>query len=213
MKVSTNSVATAKVGARIYPSLILMSQIVQLQKEFTPLLRVGNLAECERGLSARLAALPHSPFHIILDLSIATKPEGVAGWFDEFFRKQGTRFQIRAAYTEMNGFSVNPDLWFFNAFAYEKYGGNDDHDWLALWQSEDSEPITVEGLEQLQKVYASDAFCDSRFSCACDITDLLVVVKFQKFIQEASRHMQALRFPLLATAHEFSFIYEIKPGS
>jgi hypothetical protein len=190
-----------------------MSKIVQLQKEFTPMLRAGDLAECERGLSTRLAALPPSPFHIILDLSITTEPDLAATWFDDFFRKQGARFQIRAAYTEMNGFNINPDLWFLNAFAYEKYGGSENHDWLALWQSEDSECIAIEGLEPLQKIYASDAFRDQRFSDACDVTDFLVVVKFQKFIQEASRHMRELRFPLLSTAHEFDFIHEIKPGA
>jgi hypothetical protein len=69
-------------------------------------------------------------------------------------------------------------------------------------------PIT--GLEALQEIYASDAFRDRRFSDACEVTCLLVVIKFQDLIRRAALHMQELRFPLLATAHDYDFIYEVR---
>lgn len=116
---------------------------------------------------------------------------------------------MAAAYTEMNGFCINPDLWFCDLFAYHQYGGHDDYDWLADWQSEESGSFVIEGLEPLQAVYASDAFRDKRFADASMLTDLLVVIKFQDLIRRASRHMQELRFPLLATAHDYDFIYEV----
>jgi len=182
----------------------------ELQKQLSPVLRAGDLPRCERTVAARLAALPHSPFHIILDLAITTEPQAVAGWFDEFFRQQSARFQIGAAYTEMNGFCINPDLWFCDAFAYERYGGHQDYDWISHWQSVDSGSIAIEGLESLQAVYASDAFRDKRYSDACDVTGLLVVIRFQDLIRRAVPHMQKLRFPLLATAHDYDFIYEAR---
>ena len=109
----------------------------------------------------------------------------------------------------MNGFCINPDLWFFDAFAYERYGGNEKYNWLSNWQSEDSGSIAIEGLELLQKVYASDAFRDENFAKACDITDLLVVIKFQDFIRRARPYMREVQFPLLITAHDYDFILEI----
>jgi len=190
-----------------------MSKIVELQKQLSPLLRAGDLGQCERTLTKQLAALPPSPFHVILDLSITTDPKAVAAWFDEFFQKQRLRFTIDAAYTEMNGFCINPDLWFCDAFAYKRYGGHDDYDWLSGWQSEDSGSMVIEGLESLQRVYASDAFRDKRFSDACDVTDLLVVIKFQDLIRRSVPHIQAMRFPLLATAHDYDFIYEARPDA
>jgi len=54
------------------------------QKQLSPVLRTGDLPQCERTVAARLAALPHSPFHIILDLAITTEPKAVAGWFESF---------------------------------------------------------------------------------------------------------------------------------
>jgi hypothetical protein len=189
-----------------------MSKILEYAKPLLPILRSGDLEQCERLISEKLAGLPRSPFHIVLDLSIETDPEAVGEWLDNFIRIQTERFTIKAVYVEMNGFCVNPDLWFFCAFAYEHYGGHDDYYyWLSNWQSEDSGGAAIEGLEALQAVYASEAFRDKRFSDASDLTDLLVVVKFQDLIRRSSVYMQELHFPLLASAHEYDFVYEIRP--
>lgn len=182
----------------------------ELQDQLAPILRSGDLAQCERIVSARLAALPVSPFHIILDLPITTDAEGLAAGFDEFFQQQGARFKIEAAYTEMNGFDINTDLWFCQPFAYRQYGGLDDFDWLSDWQSDEEGGFAIEGLEQLQAVYASDAFRDDRFDDACSVTSLLVVIRFQDLIRRAAAHMQGLRFPLLATAHDYDFICAVR---
>lgn len=183
-----------------------------LQAELSPILRAGDLVECERITSARLAAMPHSPFHAILNLAITNAPKEVADFFDEFFRQQ-PREKIKAAYTEMNGFDINPDLWFCSPFAYQQYGGHDDYDWLSDWQSDDFGYLPITGLESLQRVYGSDAFREVHFEDACSICGLLVVIRFQDLIRRAAPHMQELRFPLLATAHDYDFIYEARPDA
>src|SRR5262245_50885156 len=114
-----------------------MSDIIfELQDQLAPILRAGNLPQCERTVAARLAALPRSPFHIVLDLSITSDPKEIAAGFDEFFQQMSESFTIGAAYTEMNGFDINTDLWFCQPFAYERYGGREDYDWLSDWQGE-----------------------------------------------------------------------------
>lgn len=182
----------------------------ELQDQLAPILRAGDLAQCERVVAARLAAIPQSPFHTILNLVVTTPPTVAAEFFDEFFRQQ-PRDKIKAAYTEMNGFDINTDLWFCSPFAYKRYGGHEDYDWLSDWQSEEFGHLPITGLESLQKVYASDALHDERFEDACSVTSLLVVIRFQDLIRRAAPHMQELRFPLLATAHDYDFIYEARP--
>jgi hypothetical protein len=181
---------------------------VELQEELMPVLRAGDTAHCERAVAERLAALPQSPFHIAINLSIANTPLDVAAHFDGFFRQESARFKIGAAYTEMNGFDINPGRWFFDVFAFTEYGGHDDYDWISDFQSESYDEMTVTGLEGLQEVYASPAFRDKRFNDASNIAGLLVVTKFQDLIRRAAPHMRELHFPLLATAHEYDFIYE-----
>ncbi len=183
----------------------------RLQEQLAPILRAGDLAQCGRIVTETLAALPQSPFHIILNLGITNSPTETAEYFDDFFRQQ-PRDETKAAYTEMNGFSINTGLWFCHPFAYKQYGGHEDYDWLSDYQSEDIDPLPVTGLESLQEVYASKAFGDERFEDACSATDLLVVIRFQDLIRRAAPHMRELRFPLLATAHGYDFIYEVCPN-
>jgi len=187
--------------------------LFKLQRELTLVLRSGDVMGCEQAITAHLKELPHSPFHIVLNLSITNSPEDVAAHFDSFFNKEKDRFRIAAAYTEMNGFAINPDCWFFDVFAYEQYGGHDDYDWLSDWQSQYYPDMTITGLEPLQEVYASDAFWSGKFDGADDLAALLVVVKFQDLIRRAAPYMRELRFPLLATAHDYNFISEVQRDS
>lgn len=183
----------------------------ELQAELVPVLRAGDTARCERAVADRLAALPQSPFHIAIELSITNSPADIAAHFDGFFSQEAARFKIGAAYTEMNGFDINPERWFFDVFAYSDYGGHGEYDWLADWQSDPYDDMTITGLERLQEVYASAAFRDQRFEDAGYVAGLLVVTRFQDLIRRATRHMQGLHFPLLATAHDYDFISEVRP--
>jgi hypothetical protein len=183
----------------------------ELEKELLPVLRAGDLDHCEHTVVSKLKTLPRSPYHIALELSIADPPDDVAKYFDEFFRKIPTG-KAKAAYAEMNGFAINPGMWWFSPFAFAEYGGHDDYDWLSDWQLDDGDRCyQIMGLEQLQEVYASDANSDEKFTEARELTDLLVVIKFQDLIRRSAPHMKALRFPLLATAHDYDFIYEVRP--
>ncbi len=100
-----------------------------------PFLRHGDIETCERQVAKELRALSLTPFHLVLDLSISNDPAKAAGHFDGFFRRESKRLELRAAYTEMNGFDINPDRWYCDLFAYTSDGGHDDYDWLSDWQS------------------------------------------------------------------------------
>jgi hypothetical protein len=184
-----------------------------MQDQLAPTLRRGDLSACEQAVVGQLTGLPGCPFHVILELEITNSPDNVAAYFDRFFINEGKRFEVQAAYTETNGFSINPDRWFFSPFAFRKYGGLDSFDWLSDWQSEDFPDMTITGLEPLQAVYASDAFRDEAHVDARDVASLLVVIKFQNLILRAAPRMKELRFPLLATAHDYDFIFEVRPGT
>jgi hypothetical protein len=134
----------------------------------------------------------------------------VAEHFDSFLCEQKARFEVGAVYTETNGFDVNTDRWYFDVFAYRTYGGHRDYDWLSDWDSEYSLDMTLIGLEALQTVYDSDAFRDENYRHACEICSLLVVSKFQELVRRCVPLMRELNVPLLATAHEYDFIAELR---
>ena len=184
----------------------------QTMEQLTPQLRAGDLAACEAMACAALRALSKSPFHIAADLAITNDPAEAARHFDDFYRAESERLDVRAVYTEMNGFDINPDRWYCDLFAYTAEGGLDDFDWLCDWQSEPFEEYTITGLEQLQAVYASKAFHDPANHDASYLSSLVVVAKFQRFMQRAAERMTAFRGPLYVTAHDFTYIARLVPG-
>jgi hypothetical protein len=179
----------------------------EIQKELLPALRSGDLFHCEREVAKALTGLPGTPFHAILDLSIGNSPTSVAAHFDGFFHKESAHFKLGAAYCEISGFG--PGHWDFDVLAFTEYGGHDDYDWLARFASEYYPPMRITGFELLQDAYSPAALRNSRYTDARLLAELVVVIKFQDLIRRAARQMRLLAFPLLVSAHDFDFIFEI----
>jgi hypothetical protein len=174
-------------------------------------LRADHLDACENVVIEEIRRLSPSPFHIAIELSISNTPADAASHFDKFFEIESQRMHVAAAYTEMNGFDINPGRWYCDCFAYSAYGGHEDYDWLSDWQSQNFPRFTIRGLESLQAVYAGPAFHQNEFRDVSFMTSLLVVIKFQKYVKAAAAEMARLHFPLLVSAHDFDFISEIVP--
>jgi hypothetical protein len=174
-------------------------------------LRADHLDVCENVVIEEIRRLPPSPFHIAIELSISNAPADAVAHFDKFFEIESQRMHVAAAYTEMNGFDINPGRWYCDSFAYSAYGGHEDYDWLSDWQSQNFSGFTIRGLESLQAVYAGPAFHQGKFRDVSFMTSLLVVIKFQKYVKAAAAKMNRLHFPLLVSAHDFDFISEITP--
>ena len=188
-----------------------LDQFFQTMERLTPQLRAGDLAGCELAAVDALRTMPKTPFHLAADLTITNAPAEAARHFDNFYMVESDRQPIHAVYTEMNGFDINPHRWYCDLFAYTEDGGMDDFDWLSDWQSEPYEEYTITGLEPLQAVYLSKAFQDPANNDASYLSSLVVVAKFQRFVQRAAEQMTALRVPLYATAHDFDYIARLLP--
>lgn len=191
-----------------------MDRYVKTLQDLDPYLRAGELDVCEAKAIEALRALPNSPFHLGAELNISNEPAHAAAHFDRFYTTESGRFPVKAVYTEMNGFDINTKRWYCDLFAYEVDGGLSGEEWLPYWQSDDFKDYTIKGLESLQKVYASRAFREESYKEAVYMCNLVVVTKFQRFMQRAAGEMERLCVPLYATAHgyECDFLARIVPG-
>jgi len=185
-----------------------------LQSRLAPLVLAGDFAAAESMAIGVLNALPLSPFHVVGNLEISNDPQDAARYFDAFFRAESRRFQIKAIYTEMNGFDINTNLWFCSPFAYETDGGVEDWDWLSDWQSSDDyENLTITGLETLQTAYANHKTRHNPdHHKASGFCELVVIIKFQQFMKRASQVMKDVCVPIYVTAHDYDMIAVIRPG-
>jgi hypothetical protein len=180
-----------------------MEKWFTIAEQIYPYMQQGDLNQCETIISDYLSQYSNSPFYIAINSHFSNDPKEVAENFDKFIRREQAKYKVAAIYTEMNGFDINPERWYYDLFAYKVYGGHDDYDWLSDWDSDYQDDVTLTGMEELQLVYKNEELSQEEVG----IASLLIVVRFQQLIKEAISHMKK-GFPILATAHEYDLIYE-----
>jgi hypothetical protein len=181
-----------------------------LAEELLPALKKGDLEACIGRVSNELSKLSKSPFSKVMELDFSNNPKDIADCFQSILNKYGKKIDIKALYTETNGFDINPDEWYFDIFGYSAYDGLKDLDWLSDWQVESENGWVLTGMEALQEVYASDAYGNPEFDKAREFVSLLVVLKFQKLIRNSLALVPGFPVPVLATSHDYDFIYEYR---
>lgn len=180
-----------------------------LAEELEPSLCKGDLLHCRTRVSETIESFQETPFHKVLDLKFTNAPLDVARFLDEFIKQENNRDKLKAVYTETNRFDINPDRWFFDLFGYEYYGGHEDYDWISdFYTSSDLPGVTLTGMEELQRVYASDAFYEKAFREVHEYCSLLVVISFQELIKKSVLLIENLEIPVLAASHDYDFIFE-----
>ena len=185
-----------------------MSKLIELMRKIGPSLERGDLDRCEQTVSDALKLLNASPFHIALDLQITNPAEAVAAFIDEFADKASQEIDLKAILAEMNGFDPNPDRWAFSVLGCEWFGGRESLDWVGDFVEESFEDMTIDGMKPLQQVYMNFGNSeDESIASARDAATLLVIVKFQKLIFEASKLVRKVDCPIAATAHGFDFLW------
>jgi hypothetical protein len=186
----------------------------RLRIRIMPLTHSGRFAEAEELLTRWLLELPPTSFHVIADLRITTPLERCAEFFDQFVVQARSEYDLKALYSEMNGFGINPDLWFCDAFGFSFDGGDDLHDWLGDFASSSQDPLIISGLEPAQEAFASWMASDARTpkSLAKALAEALVIAKFQGWLQRSLAQMKPLSCPFWAAAHDYyNYLGKIAP--
>lgn len=172
-----------------------------------------NLAE------KKLNELPDTEFHKIIDRSLKALAENLVNYISTFYNNQKNTFNVKAIYSEMNGFTINYDLWFIDLFAYTEVGTLEDLDWLADFESSSDESMIINGFEDLQSVYEdymeNEKWKNKELEKACEICELIIILRLQELFKEAKdiankRNLNWKDILLFATAHDYDMVYEAK---
>ncbi|MBA2612734.1 MAG: hypothetical protein H0U95_12225 [Bacteroidetes bacterium] len=135
-------------------------------------------------------------------------------WLDKFYKRVSDNITVKSMYCEMNGFTINPDLWFADLFAYDNYQGLTDIDWLADWKKENAtiqDSFIITGLEDLQKEYEKNG----EGSLICNFVIILLFQDlFKKAVDKARQeNLPWTNIPIIVTAHDWELIYQTTNGS
>jgi hypothetical protein len=177
----------------------------------------GKLLACIALLEEGMHALHKTPYHAVLDRNFLHQTDAAAEYLINFHRKVSVSIDVAAIYFEMNGFTINPDRWYYDGFAYKTSGSIWDLDWLAYWDADtENEQFTLTGMEAVHEAFAR-CFCDESqplsVQMAADLADHLVNARFMQLIaaahEVAKRKCKALvGLPILATAHDWDTVQQ-----
>lgn len=139
---------------------------------------------------------------------------------EAFYNRLKPTLDIKALYGEMNGFTINPDLWFLSVFAYDNYQGLDDLDWLADYELEHSTAenlFVLTGFEDLQSAYErylkTKKHKDKHQRAANETCELIIILRLHELLREAvktgkAKGMKWVKVPVLVTARDYDLIYK-----
>ncbi|MFL5245461.1 MAG: hypothetical protein ACJ8FY_25475 [Gemmataceae bacterium] len=179
----------------------------------------GKLLACIELLEEGLQALRKTPYHEVLGRDFLHQTDAAADYLINFHRKASATIDVAAIYFEMNGFTINPNQWHFDAFAYVTAGSIWELEWLADWQSDTGgEEFVLTGMETVQKAFADWYYDQSQplsVKIAEDLADHLVNARFMQLIAAAhgvaKRKYKALNdLPILATAHDWDTVHQTR---
>jgi len=186
----------------------------ELAEELNALLTADKLTEAITLAESRLRQLEPTDFNTILNKNLTHLSPSLADYLDSFYKRVIKKIKVEALYCEMNGFTINTDLWFLDGFAYDKFGGVDDFDWLADWEEGNSteESFVLTGLEDLQVIYEDymrkEKWREKKQQDASDICELLVILRLQELLKETVKSgrqmkMEWVNVPVFVTAHDY----------
>ncbi|WP_225000420.1 hypothetical protein [Cesiribacter sp. SM1] len=186
------------------------------------LIQSKKLTEAVQYCEDELKKYPSTDFHWILNRDLLHLKEELFRFIDINFGDKPQLLEAKAFYSELNGFSINWDKWFFDVSAYDTLEDYQDEssDWLGqgFWGSTDPEYLVVSGWERLQEVFKdfqkNKRYKDKQMSAVSELAQFLVVLRLQELFDKTISHGKQLglkwaNLPWGVTAHGYYLVYEI----
>lgn len=191
---------------------------MDLEEKIQQLISFDQLEQAIEMLETALNKKPATDFHEIIGSSFIPIKDGLFTFLDNFYLNASKQIKVNAIYAEMNGFSINTDIWFIQLFGFSQCGDISDTDWLADFEYSDELMLPIMGLEKLQAAFQN--YMDSEKWRDIDLTDTrelcewLIILRLQQAFREAktlAKEKQApwSQTPLFVTAHDYELLYRV----
>jgi len=169
-----------------------------------------NLAEEE------FLKIPKNDFHKILGRNLLDLTNDTDEFLSAVYQKSVDEINdVKSIYCEMNGFTINPDMWFVTGMSFTFCNDLSDTDWLADYDYFFEMALVIKGYEDLQKTYEDFVknekwdLEESADYCAIIIT-LRLLELFRETHEAFKNKSEWTKIPLFVTSHDSELIYKTK---
>ena len=189
-----------------------------LDNEIKKLVETNKIDNAIEFAESELKKIPVTNFHKVLGRDFLKLTDDLVESISYFYEKAKKEIAVKAIYSEMNGFTINYDLWFLQLFAFETCGGIDDTDWLGDYEFTINELMVLSGMEDIQSAYENymkkEKWTDKVFESAKEVCDLIIILRFQELFKKSidvakQKNLTWSEIPIFATAHDYDILYKV----
>lgn len=191
-----------------------------LENELQKLVREDKLDSAIQLVEKELGKYQETDFPKIIGKNLLHQIDELGNYLEQFINELKSRILLKSVYGEMNGFSINYDLWFIDFFGFDVIGEMDNLDWLSDCEDENTSEnwFVIKGFEEIQEVYKrhheNKMYEKERHEEAADICDYAVILRLQELFRETikkgnNENKEWANLPILVTAHDYELIYRM----
>lgn len=175
-----------------------------------------SLSEAVQTIEESFQELPSTKFEPVRHFSFEQNIEPLSVYLVLFHQLVSRDFQPRAIYLEMNAFTINPEAWIVNAFAFRRRGSSRRTEWLSRWDSPDHPNYELRGVDHIRELFVrpiGHAPAPIQDSMAEAISEFLIILRFNLTVAKA--HQRAVltepslkEMSVFSNAHDYDLLYE-----
>lgn len=148
-----------------------------------------------------------TPYHAVLASDITNKIDIATKQITRFYKSESKKYTVRSIYLEMTDLESNPH--FAHMFGYSVDGGVAEIDWLPNYNGK-YVLSTLTGFGRLRNVFEKeDPTIVEAYEDIRKASELLVALKFQRFIQRVSKQLNIENLSIYAAVHESDLVAKV----
>ncbi|MDD5151399.1 MAG: hypothetical protein PHC28_13155 [Flavobacterium sp.] len=212
---------------------------IEFENRLNELIKIGEIGEAIQIAEDELNKIPSTSFHKIINRNLLHLTKELNDYINDFYKisknhlegngkgflnslfskKEDTGKTLKAIYCEMNGFTINYDLWFISLQGFSSCNDLDDIEWLGDSEYDYERYLTISGFEDLQSVYKdymnNERWDEENLETACELCAILITLRLEELFKELytksiSKNIPWTEIPLFVTSHDSELIYRTK---
>ncbi|QRY55546.1 hypothetical protein [Sphingobacterium siyangense] len=192
-------------------------EFYDFEEQVNQVARIGDIQKAINMVEIEFKKLEETDFHAIIGRDLLHLADDADEFLNSVYEKSKENLdgEIKAIYCEMNGFTINPELWFATGCSFTFCYDLEDTDWLADYEYFYDMAMTISGLEDLQKTY-EDYMINEKWDIeglelANDFCALLITLRLLELFKTSFERFKDksdwTKIPVFVTSHESEAIY------
>lgn len=164
----------------------------------------NGLDKCINKVTKLLETVEKTSYHMALKNDFTNKLDHAAKRMIRFYKRESKKYDVKALYFEASRLESNPVSC--HMFSYVTNGGLSDLEWLTNYQGDIGLDF-LKGFGRLRNVFENeDPTVSASYKDLHKASELLFMLKFQRFIRRAYKLTEIKNLPAYAAMHESDLI-------